>query len=97
MEPIISANPSLLKGRFNNVITVLLAIVVTLVVCLTIAGQWKTYDWIKKVMALALVSNLVIVPLAIVMNLRKGGTAKPDMSVQGAYVWLLLATLLFNR
>jgi len=97
MEQIKSGTQDFLEGRFNNVVTVLLAIVVTLVVCLTIAGQWKTYDWIKKLMALALVSNLVIVPLAIIMNLRKGGTAKPDMSVQGAYLWLLLATLLFNR
>lgn len=86
-----------IEGRFNNVVTILLAVVVTLVVCLTIAGQWKTYDWIKKLMALALVSNLAIVPLAIIVNLRKGRTVKPDMSVQGAYLWLLLATLLFNR
>jgi hypothetical protein len=48
-------------------------------------------------MALALVSNLAVVPLAIIVNLRKGRTVKPDMSVQGAYFWLLLATLLFNR
>jgi hypothetical protein len=48
-------------------------------------------------MALALVFNLAVVPVAIIMNLRKGGTAKPDMSVQGAYIWLLFATLLFNR
>ncbi len=97
MEQTKSGTQDFLEGRFNNVVTVLLAIVVTLVVCLTIAGQWKTYDWIKKLMALALVFNLAVVPLAIIMNLRKGRTAKPDMSVQGAYIWLLLATLLFNR
>ena len=78
-------------------VTILLAIVVTLVVCLTIADQWKTYDWIKKLMALALVFNFAVVPLPIIKNLRKGATAKPDMSVQSAYFWLLLATLLFNR
>jgi uncharacterized membrane protein len=92
-----SGTQAFLEGRFNNVVTVPLALVVTLVVCLTIAGQWKSYDWIKKLMALALVFNLAVVPVAIIMNLRKGGTAKPDMSVQGAYIWLLLATLLFNR
>ena len=97
MEQTKSRTQAFLEGRFYNVVTILLAVVVTLVVCLTIAGQWKSYDWIKKLMALALVSNLAIVPLAIIVNLRKGRTVKPDMSVQGAYLWLLLATLLFNR
>ena len=97
MEQIKSGNQDFLGGRFYNVVTILLAIVVTLVVCLTIAGQWKIYDWIKKLMALALVSNLVIVPVPIIMNLRKGRTAKPDMSVQAAYFWMLLAVMLFSR
>src|ERR1041385_9505451 len=97
MEQTKSGTQAFLEGRFNNVVTILLAVVVTLVVSLTIAGQWKTYDWIKKLMALALVSNLAIVPLAIIVNLRKGRTVKPDMPVQGAYLWLLLANLLFNR
>ena len=30
---------------------------------LTIAGQWKSYDWIKKLMALALVFNLAVARL----------------------------------
>ncbi len=97
MELTKSGTDGFLEGRFNNMVSILLAIVVTFVVCITIAGQWKTYDWIKKLMALALVSNLAIVPLAIIVNLRKGRTVKSDMSVQGAYFWLLLATLLFNR
>lgn len=97
MEQTRSGTDDFLEGRFNNMVSILLAIVVTLVVCLTIAGQWKTYDWIKKLMALALVSNLAVVPLPIIKNLRKRTTAKPDMSVQIAYFWLLLATLLFNR
>jgi len=97
MEQTKSGTQAFLEGRFNTVVTILLAVVVTLVVCSTIAGQWKSYDWVKKLMAVALVSNLAIVPLAIIVNLRKGRTVKPDMSVQGAYFWLLLATLLFNR
>jgi len=97
MEQTKSGTQAFLEGRFNTVVTILLAVVVTLVVCSTIAGQWKSYDWVKKLMAVALVSNIAIVPLAIIVNLRKGRTVKPDMSVQGAYFWLLLATLLFNR
>ena len=97
MEQTKSGTQHFLEGRFYNGVTILLAIVVTLVVCSTIAGQWKTYDWIKKLMALALVSNLLLVPLPIIKNLRKGVPAKPDMSVQSAYFWLLMATMLFNR
>ena len=97
MEPTIPANSRVPKGRFNNAITILLAIVVTLAVCVTIAGQWKTYDWIKKFLAVCLLLNMTTVPLAIILKLTKGTTAKPDLLVKTAYVWLLLATLLFNR
>lgn len=79
MEPTIPANPSVLKGRFNDTVTILLAIVVTLGVCTTIAGQWRTYDWIKKALAVLLLLNMTTVPLAIIMKLTKGITAKPDL------------------
>jgi len=72
MEQPKSGTQDFLEGRFYNVVTIFLAIVVTLVVCFTITGQWKTYDWIKKLMALALVSNLAVVPVPIIMNLPKG-------------------------
>lgn len=85
------------EGRFYNAVTVLVASVVTLALCITIARQWTTYDWIKKLLAVTLLLNLAVGPLAIIMRLRKRVTEKPDMPIQVAYVWLLLATLLFNR
>ena len=98
MEPTIPENRGFLESRFYRATTILLAVVVTIDVCLAIAFHWRTYDWIKKFLALVLVSNLVIVPVTIIINLRKKGIAtKPDISVQTAYIWLLLATLLFNR
>jgi hypothetical protein len=84
-------------GRFYNTITSLLAIAVTIIVCLTIAEHWKTYDWIKKLLAVGLVSNLAIVPLSMIIRVSRGEKAKPDMSFQRAYIWLLLATMLFSR
>jgi predicted neutral ceramidase superfamily lipid hydrolase len=96
MGQIKSGSQSFFEGRFYNAVTILLALVVTFAVCFTIAGQWKTYDWIKKLLAGVLLLNLGTVPIAIIMRLRKGKTSKPDISVQVAYVWLLLATLLFN-
>jgi hypothetical protein len=61
------------------------------------AHRWgRSTIWIKKLLAIALLLNLAIGPLAII-RLRKGLTAKPDMPVQVAYIWLLLATMLFNQ
>jgi hypothetical protein len=97
MEQTKSGTQRFLDGRFYNALTILVVIVVTLAVCLTIAGQWKMYDWIKKLMALALLSNLATGPLAIIIRFRKGRSAKMDISVQVAYVWVLLATILFSR
>jgi hypothetical protein len=86
MEPTQSGNQGFIEGRVYNALTILVATVVSLAVCITIAGQWKTYDWIKKLLAVALLLNLAIGPLVIIMRLRKGLlTAKPDMPVQVAY------------
>jgi uncharacterized membrane protein YkgB len=97
MEPSTPRNRGFIEGRFYNAVTNLLAIAVTIVVCLTIAEHWKTYDWIKKLLAVGLVSNLAIVPLSMIIKLRRGEKAKPDMLFQTAYIWLLLATMLFSR
>jgi predicted neutral ceramidase superfamily lipid hydrolase len=97
MGPKIPENRSLLESRFYRATTILLAVAVTIDVCLAIVFHWRTYDWIKKFLALVLVSNLVIVPAAIIIKAKKGIATKPDMLVQTAYIWLLLATLLFNR
>ena len=97
MEPTKSGTQGPIEGRFYNAVTILTAIVVPLAVCITIAGQWSAYDWTKKLLAIVLFLNLAIGPLAIIMKSRKGVTATPDMPVQVAYLWLLLATLLFNR
>lgn len=85
------------QSRFYKATTVLLAIIVTVAVSLTIAGHWKTYDWISKFLAFSLLLNLAIVPLTMVVKLIKGEKAKSDILVQTAYIWVLLATMLFNR
>lgn len=97
MGAAIPVNPSLLESRSYRAITILLAVAVTIDVCLAIAFHWRTYDWIKKFLALVLVANLVIVPVTIIIKRKKGIATKPDMLVTTAYIWLLLATLLFNR
>ena len=97
MEQTKPENQGVLEGRFNKAVTMLLAIVGTLAVCVTIVVQWGTYDWIKKVLAVGLLLNLASVPLTIIIKGRKGITEKPDRWIQTAYIWLILATILFNR
>jgi hypothetical protein len=97
METSTPGKRGLIAGRFNNPITILLAVVVTIDVSLTIARHWKTYDWLGRFLGIVLLLNLVIVPLTIVIKSSKGEKPKPDMLVQTAYIWVLLATMLFSR
>jgi drug/metabolite transporter (DMT)-like permease len=97
MEPATPVNQDYLKGRFYNAVTVLLALVVSVDVCYKIARHWPTYDGISKLLAIALLLNLAIVPLLLIVKLSKGQEAKPDMLVQTAYIWVMLATMLFSR
>jgi hypothetical protein len=71
--------------------------VVTIDVSLAIVRHWKTYDSLGKFLGIVLLLNLVIVPLTRTIKFRRGEKPKPEILVQTAYIWLLLATLLFNR
>jgi hypothetical protein len=97
MEPATPAKEDFLKSRFYKGTTILIAIVVTIGVCFTIASHWRTYDWISKFLGIVLVFNLLVGPLPVIKRMRKGETARPEMLLQTAYIWLLLATLLFTR
>ena len=97
MEKIELGNQGFFEGRFNNSLTILLAIVVTLDVSLAIARHWKTYDWLGKFLGIVLLLNLAIVPLTRIIKSRKREKPKPEKLIQTAYIWLLLATILFNR
>ena len=86
-----------MEGRFYNAIIVLFALLVTVNVSFTIVRHWKTYDWIGQFLGIALLLNLAIVPLAMIIRFRKREKPKVDMLVQTAYIWVMLATMLFNR
>jgi len=70
-----------------------LAGAVTADVLMTIAKHWNGYDLISKFLALALLANLIVLPAAITW----GRIKRYDwQSLYPAYLWLLLATLLFG-
>jgi hypothetical protein len=97
MEPTTPGNRGFMEGRFYNAIMILFALLVTVNVSFTILRHWKTYDWLGKCLGIALLLNLVIVPLTMIIRLSKGEKPKPEMLVQTAYIWVMLATMLFNR
>lgn len=97
MEPTTPGNRGFIEGRFYNAITILLASVVTFNVNFAIVTHWKTFDWLGKFLGIALLLNLVVVPLMMIMRLSKGEKPKPEMLVQTAYIWVRLATMRFNR
>jgi hypothetical protein len=97
MEPSTPENRGFIAGPFNNALTILLAFAVTIDVGLAIVTHWKTYDWLGKFLGIVLLLNLVIVPLARTIKFRRGEKPKPEILVQTAYIWVLLATMLFTR
>ena len=97
MEQIKPENQGVLEGRWNKTGTILLALVGTSAVCVTIVFHWRTYDWISKLLAVGLLLNLARVPLTISIKGREEITARPERWVQTAYIWIILATVLFNR
>lgn len=97
MEQIKPENQDSLERRFNKAGTLLLALVGTLAVCLTIVLHWRTYDWINKLLAVVLLLNLARVPLMLSIKGTKEITTRPETWLQTAYVWIILATILFNR
>jgi len=96
MEPETTVKPGIPRS-FSNVVTVLLAFVVTANVCIRIAMHWGTYDWLSKFLAIVLVFSLVIVPGSASWGWKAGRSLGLQQLAGAAYMWLLLATLLFNR
>lgn len=85
------------KDAFNKAGTLLLALVGTSAACLTIVVHWRTYDWINKLLAVGLLLNLARVPLTLGIKGMKEITTRPERWVQTTYIWIILATILFNR
>jgi len=97
MEETKPENQDVLERRWNKAGTIFLALVATVDVCLTIVLHWRTYDWINKLLAMVLLLNLALVPLRVIIKGTKEITTRPERWVQAAYIWIIPATILFNR
>ena len=96
MEPATPAPAEKVNSGLYTRGTIFLAVAITIDVLLAIALHWKTYDWLGKFLAVALMFNIVTGPPLIRLR-KKQGNAGTDTLVQSAYISLLLATILFNR
>ena len=86
-----------IQNPYSNWVTLLLAFAVTANVCIRIAVRWPGYDWLSKSLALVLLASLMVIPVCTVWSQKAGKKVGFPQFVQAAYMWLLLATLLFAR
>jgi len=97
MEPATPAAVANGTSRAYTSLTVFLAVVATLRVFMAIIDHWKAYDGFGKLLAVILLVNLVAGFFVVSKQLRKNGKVVSATLVLAGYVWLLLATTLFNR
>lgn len=85
------------QPRPFNAGTIFLAIVVTIDVFIAVVTHWNNYDWMGKVVGSVLMLSTGI---GLFLVLKKPGEGEKNRRVSFvtlAYIWLLLATILFNR
>ena len=85
--------------RPSHAITIMMALLVMIWLLFAIVGHWKTFDWSKKVVAIALVFTLFISPplrprWSIFKYLEKR-ESDPDYLKWDTYMFLLLVLMLF--
>ena len=97
-----SATPNtqdVLKPQATVAFTLLWALLAIISTSVAIVGHWSTYRWMDRALAVAFILTLLF-PLSLVFS-RKGrmkvfGAAAINSMGLG-YIWVFMATLLFNR
>jgi predicted membrane channel-forming protein YqfA (hemolysin III family) len=93
MDSVPAEKQNIAKSQFSGA-NVLLAVSTTLVVGLELATHWGSYGWFNKFVGVILVLSL----LGSLLELIK---KKEKIDFQGfvtlAYMWLVLATILFGH
>jgi predicted membrane channel-forming protein YqfA (hemolysin III family) len=93
MDSVPAEKQNIAKSQFPGA-NVLLAVSTTLVVGLELATHWRSYGWFNKFVGVILLLSLLGSLLELI---RK----KEKIDLQGfvtlAYMWLVLATILFGH
>jgi hypothetical protein len=93
MESAASEKQNVLRSQMHK-LNILLAVSVTVVVGAAIVGHWGTYDWFRRFVGVVLLLSLLVIGPQV---LRKKEKIDPNESVFVAYLWLMLATILFEH
>lgn len=85
--------------ELSGVLAIVYSVVTTLVVCGAVLKNWQTYGIFNKLLGVFLVLNLLFYPMRLlfaakqrVKVIRAAGKYGMDL----AYIWVLLATLVFT-
>src|SRR5262249_14034358 len=87
-------------SQLMGVMTLVMAPIVTALVCEAIVGRWRTFGWMNMVLAVVLVSSIVGLPLVLALKEKTWGRRLEVIGAQNlylAYIWLMLATRVFSR
>ena len=77
-----------------KVVSILMAISATFLVLVVVMVQWTSYNWLRKSLAIVVLLNVAVG--SVVIRRLQEKYKVPEMVVQQAYGWLILATVLFG-
>jgi len=93
-------NPDVSKSELNGVFAVITACMAIIFVSVAIVGHWGTYSLMERSLAILFVLNLLAFPLRLIFT-KKGRItvlrAAGSTDLSSAYMWVLLATWVFNH
>lgn len=98
MEPVVYGAETASKTRPYRGPKIVMAALATLLILIAISEHWRTFDWSKKIVAVALLINLFLSPSirprwSIFTRLEKN-ESDPDYLVMDGYVYIFLAAML---
>lgn len=83
------------KTSATPVGVMVLAAVVTADVGIAIYQHWRAFDVLKRGLAITLLASLVAWPALAILARRRGGSFQWQ-GLLPAYIWVLMATMLFG-
>lgn len=98
-----SANPTtqdVSKSDLYGVLKLIFGFLATIQVSIVVVGPWGTYGWVKRIFAILLVVNMLMLPVEWAFT-KKGRVSllrsARFQELWVAYIWVMLTTLVFNH
>jgi uncharacterized membrane protein len=81
-------------AKTTRVVSILMAVGATFLVVVGVVFHWASYNSLRKSLAVVLLLNLFIGSVVTRKIIQKNRS--PEIIIQQAYMWLILATMLFG-